>query len=215
MTLNIANRVSIKNLEQVPYKETWEKMQVFTQNRDESNKDEIWVLEHPPVFTQGQAGKAEHLLTNSAIPVIQCDRGGQITYHGPGQIVMYLLINLRQAQLTIRELVTAIENAIIACLTEFNINSYSDRTAPGVYVDINNTRHKICSLGLRVKRGCTYHGLALNHDMDLTPFSYINPCGFQNLQVTQIHDLNPMVTKDNVINKLSEQLIYHIYKKQT
>lgn len=204
--MNITNPV-IKQLDQEPYIDTWQKMRDFTINRTPDTADELWILEHPPVFTQGQAGKPEHLLSlDHAIPIIQTDRGGQITYHGPGQIVVYLLINLRNINFTIRKLVTTIEQAIINTLKYANINSYSDKCAPGVYTDINNIRHKICSIGLRVKKGCTYHGLALNYDMDLTPFSYINPCGFNQLQITQISALNNSITKQEIINTLCEQL---------
>lgn len=188
------------------YHETWSKMKSYTENRDDNSQNQIWILEHPPVFTLGQAGKKEHLLLNSDIPVVNTDRGGQITYHGPGQIVMYLLLNLRQLKVTIRELVCIIEKSVINTLKQYGIDCYGDREAPGVYTDINNTKAKICSIGLRVKRGCTYHGLALNFDMDLKPFTYINPCGFQNLKVTQIKDLNNSAQKEEIISKLCEEL---------
>lgn len=212
MTENIIHNLIIKNLGLVEYQPTWASMQEFTQNRSDETPDEIWVLEHPSVFTLGQAGKKEHLLFNSNIPVIQCDRGGQITYHGPGQIVVYILVNLRRSKFTIRELVCAIEKAVIACLKELNIDCYADRNAPGVYLDINGEKHKICSLGLRVKRGCTYHGLALNYNMDLKPFSYINPCGFENLKVTQVHEHNPQIQKQELIKILCKQLELHLLK---
>lgn len=199
--------IVIKDLGNVSYQDTWDKMKEFTENRTPSSQNQIWALEHPPVFTLGQAGKPEHLLFNSDIPVVQCDRGGQITYHGPGQIVMYLLLNLRQLNLTIRALVTVIEQAVINTLFNFGITCYADKNAPGVYTDINNIKNKICSIGLRVKRGCTYHGLALNYNMDLKPFSYINPCGFQGLQISQITDINPSATKQQVIEKLGQELL--------
>jgi lipoyl(octanoyl) transferase len=206
MTISLANKLIVKQLGQVDYLDTLAEMQEFTKNRDENAQDQLWILEHPPVFTLGQAGKREHLLTNTDIPVIHCDRGGQITYHGPGQIVMYLLLNLRHLQITIRQLVSIIEQAIINTLKNYNINSYSQLDAPGVYVDLKHEQHKICSLGLRVKRGCTYHGLALNYNMNLLPFNFINPCGYKNLKVTQVTDINPMVDKQQIINLLCREL---------
>lgn len=164
------------------YQTTWDAMSEFTNNRDEHTDDELWLVEHNPVFTQGQAGKAEHLLFPGDIPVVQSDRGGQITYHGPGQLVAYPLLNLRRLNLGVRELVTDIEQVIVASLNRFNIESYPKADAPGVYVD----DRKIASLGLRVRRGCSFHGLALNVDMDLAPFLRINPCGYQGLEMTQM-----------------------------
>jgi lipoyl(octanoyl) transferase len=164
------------------YQTTWDAMSEFTNNRDEHTDDELWLVEHNPVFTQGQAGKAEHLLFPGDIPVVQSDRGGQITYHGPGQLVAYPLLNLRRLNLGVRELVTDIEQVIVASLNRFNIESYPKADAPGVYVD----ERKIASLGLRVRRGCSFHGLALNVDMDLAPFLRINPCGYQGLEMTQM-----------------------------
>lgn len=177
--------IIIRQLGHQNYTDCWRAMQEFTLKRDETTPNEIWVVEHDPVFTQGQNGKPEHLLNPSAIPVIQVDRGGQITYHGPGQLVVYTLIDLRRSQWTIRDLVTTLENAVIELLAEYEIKAFAKRDAPGVYVG----QKKICSLGLRVKRGCSYHGLALNINMDLKPFSQINPCGFKNLEITQLADL--------------------------
>jgi lipoyl(octanoyl) transferase len=157
-------------------------MQEFTDSRDPSTEDELWLLQHPPVFTQGQAGKAEHLLMPGDIPVVQSDRGGQVTYHGPGQWVVYLLIDLRRRRLGVRDLVDLIEQSVVAVLADLGIPSAPRRDAPGVYVD----GAKIASLGLRVRRGCSFHGLALNVDMDLEPFSRINPCGFEGLAVTSV-----------------------------
>lgn len=147
------------------YTEVWREMQAFTDHRTPESADEIWLVEHPPVFTQGQAGKAEHLLDPADIPVVQSDRGGQVTYHGPGQLVVYLLIDLRRAELGVRQLVTLIEKSIIALLAEYGITANAEPKAPGVYVD----GHKIAALGLRVRRGCSFHGLSLNVDMDLEP----------------------------------------------
>ena len=171
------------------YAETFAAMRAFTEARTAETPDELWLLEHPPVFTQGQAGKAEHLLLPGNIPVVQSDRGGQVTYHGPGQLVGYVLVNLHQRGYGVRSLVERIEQAMVATLAGYGISAYADRDAPGVYVDVRGTRHKIGSLGLRVKNGCSYHGLALNVAMDLEPFSRINPCGYQGLQMTQVSAL--------------------------
>ncbi|GAA5219222.1 lipoyl(octanoyl) transferase LipB [Corallincola platygyrae] len=168
-----------------PYQEIWEAMRTFTDTRDESTTDEIWLVEHPPVFTQGQAGKAEHLLAPGDIPVIQVDRGGQVTYHGPGQQVAYILLDLRRRKLGVRELVTLIEEAIVDTLNYWQIESYPKPDAPGVYV----YGDKIASLGLRIRKGCSFHGLALNVNMDLSPFQRINPCGYEGLLMTQSANL--------------------------
>ncbi len=167
------------------YLPIWEAMRTFTDVRSTSQQSELWLLEHYPVFTQGQAGKAEHLLDPGDVPVVETDRGGQITYHGPGQLVVYLLVNLRANGLGIRQLVTAMEQSVIDFLAAFNVIAVARADAPGVYVG----GRKIAALGLRVRRGCTYHGLALNVDMDLAPFARINPCGYAGLEVTQLRDL--------------------------
>ena len=167
------------------YQTVLDDMRAFTNGRDENTPDELWLLQHPRVFTQGQAGKAEHILAPGDIPVIQVDRGGQVTYHGPGQWVVYLLIDLKRRSLGVRALVTLIEEAIVSLLAENGIEAAPDPKAPGVYVDGN----KIASLGLRVRRGRSYHGLALNVDMDLEPFQRINPCGYEGLQVTSMASL--------------------------
>ena len=177
----------IKHLGMQPYLQVWEKMREITLKKDEFIQDEIWIVEHPAVFTQGKAGKEEHILERSEIPVIWSDRGGQVTYHGPGQIVVYLLLNLHRLNLGIRQLVTALEKSIIQVLTSFSIQGHTLSHAPGVYVN----QSKICSIGLRVRKGFTYHGLAFNFHMDLTPFSCINPCGYQDMKVTQLYDLIP------------------------
>ena len=176
----------------VEYQPTFEAMKAFNAARDEHTEDELWVVEHPPVFTQGLAGKPEHLLAPGDIPVIQIDRGGQITYHGPGQTVMYLLLDLRRAGIGIRALVSLIEESVIGYLQELGIRAQSRIDAPGVYVD----GKKIASLGLRVRGGCTYHGVALNVDMDLEPFSRINPCGLVGMQMTQLRDLGVALDAD-------------------
>lgn len=159
----------------------------FTNQRTPETPDQLWLVEHPPVFTQGQAGKAEHLLFPGEIPVVQTDRGGQVTYHGPGQLVAYPLLDLRRLNIGVRELVTRIEQTIIATLAHYGIESAAKADAPGVYVNGD----KIASLGLRVRRGCSFHGLALNVAMDLAPFQRINPCGYQGLAMTQMKDLLP------------------------
>lgn len=168
-----------------PYEPMWRAMQAFTDARTPQTPDELWVVEHSPVFTLGQAGKWEHVLMPGDIPVIPVDRGGQVTYHGPGQIVAYPLVDLRRLGVGIREFVCRIEQAIIDTLSDWNILAERKEGAPGVYV----AGSKVAALGLRVRRGCTFHGLAFNIDMDLEPFNRINPCGFQGLQVTQMLDL--------------------------
>lgn len=180
---------TIRDLGLIEYGRTLAAMRAFTAARGPQTGDELWFLQHPPVFTQGQAGKAEHLLDAGGIPLIQSDRGGQITYHGPGQIVVYLLLDLQRRGYGIRSLVTRIEQAVIETLAAYGIGAYADREAPGVYVDVDGRRAKIASLGLRVRRGCSYHGLALNTDMDLAPYAGINPCGYRGLAVTQVRDL--------------------------
>ncbi|RWR00769.1 lipoate--protein ligase [[Pantoea] beijingensis] len=169
-------------------------MHQFTHERDTSTPDELWLVEHPPLFTQGQAGKAEHLLMTGDIPVVQSDRGGQVTYHGPGQQVMYVMIDLKRRKLGVRQLVTAIEQTVINTLAWFSVTAYARPDAPGVYVD----GKKICSLGLRIRQGCSFHGLALNIDMDLSPFLRINPCGYAGLEMTQLSALQPDVTVGDV-----------------
>jgi lipoyl(octanoyl) transferase len=178
-------RLCIRQLGIADYRTVWAAMRDFTDRRAADTPDEIWLLQHPRVFTQGQAGKAEHVLAPGDIPVIPVDRGGQVTYHGPGQIVGYLLIDLRRRKLGIRELVTGIETAIIGVLARHGLTARGRPDAPGVYLEDGA---KIAALGLRVRRGCTFHGLSLNVDMDLEPFGRINPCGFRGLQVAQLRD---------------------------
>lgn len=184
--VNVADSLVIRQLNTMDYSEVWQAMKTFTDNRDNSTPDELWLVEHPPVFTQGQAGKAEHLLVPGDIEVIKADRGGQVTYHGPGQLVVYVLINLRRKKIGIRQLVTLIENSIVSTLTDYDITAYPKADAPGVYVD----EKKIASLGLRVRKGCSFHGLAMNVNMDLSPFLRINPCGYAGLEMVQTADLN-------------------------
>lgn len=176
--------VVVKDLDRTAYAGVFEAMQNFTATRDDQTLDEIWLTEHDPVFTQGQAGKEEHLLAPGDIPVVQSDRGGQVTYHGPGQITAYLLFNLRRLGIGVRDLVTGIENSMVQTIDRYGIHGAPREDAPGVYVGGD----KIGSLGLRVRHGCSYHGLSLNVNMDLEPFSRINPCGLFGVQVTQMAD---------------------------
>ncbi|KAA5932274.1 lipoyl(octanoyl) transferase LipB [Pantoea sp. Bo_2] len=173
-------------------------MHHYTDQRDDQSRDEIWLVEHPPVFTQGQAGKAEHLLMPGDIPVVQSDRGGQVTYHGPGQQVMYVLIDVKRRKLGVRQLVTILEETVIATLAEFGVSARARADAPGVYVG----EEKICSLGLRIRKGCSFHGLALNVAMDLSPFLRINPCGYAGMSMTQLKHFQPDVTTEQVRSPL-------------
>ena len=186
----------------VDYRQAWQAMKEFTAARGDDTPDEIWLLQHPPVYTQGLAGKPEHLLLENGIPVVRTDRGGQITYHGPGQIVGYLMLDMRRLGLGVRELVSRMEGAVIDLLSEYRINSQNRREAPGVYVD----GAKIASLGLKIKKGCCYHGIALNVDMDLRPFSAINPCGYAGLRVTQLRDLGVTDGLEILSSKLARRL---------
>ena len=185
------------------YAPVFEAMKAFNDTRNEATEDELWVVEHPPVFTQGLAGKPEHLLIRDAIPLVQIDRGGQITYHGPGQLVVYTLIDFKRRQTSVRHIVSALENSIIATLAEYGIAAAADPERPGVYVGAK----KIASLGLRIKNGAVYHGLALNIDMDLSPFTHINPCGYAGMEMTQMADLlSPCPSLAEVAAKLTGHL---------
>lgn len=164
------------------YTQCWQAMKAFTDNRQDDTPDEFWILEHTPVFTQGQNGKPEHVLNPGTIPIVQTDRGGQVTYHGPGQVVIYTLIDIKRKKLNIRELVTCLEQSVIQLLNHYGIPAKARCDAPGVYIN----DQKICSVGLRIRRGCSYHGLAFNVAMDLEPFKRINPCGYQALEMTQL-----------------------------
>ncbi len=194
------------------YEPVWHAMQDFTDNRNKESLDELWMVEHPPVFTQGQAGKPEHVLNPGAIPIIQVDRGGQVTYHGPGQIVIYPLIDLKRNKIGIKALVFGIEEALIQTMLAYGVVAKRKEKAPGVYVE----GKKIASLGLRVRKGCTFHGLAFNIRMDLEPFSRINPCGFVGLEVEQLSALNPLVDFNKVqellIKKLCEALNFTVLR---
>lgn len=177
----------------------FEKMQSFNSERDESTPDEFWILQHHPVYTNGLAGKSEHLPPNPEIPVVKVDRGGQVTYHGPGQLVVYLLLDLKRRKMGVRELVSRMEDSVIELLSRYDVQAESKRDAPGVYVN----GAKISALGLRVKRGCCYHGLSLNVDMDLSPFSFINPCGYRGLEVTMTKNLGI----NRTVEELGEELV--------
>lgn len=202
------NQLIIRQLGQQPYSDTLTAMREFTYQRTRDTSDEIWLVEHPAVYTQGKIGKPEHLLAQTAIPVVQSDRGGQITYHGPGQQIMYVLIDLHRKKVNVRELVSGLEQSVINTLNHFNISSYARKDAPGVYVE----QQKICSLGLRIHKGCSFHGLALNINMDLSPFESINPCGYAGLTMTQIRHFVPEITVETVqpilIKQFSELLNY-------
>lgn len=180
--MSIEDSLIVRELDRQTYVPVWKLMQEFTDNRDETTPDEIWLVEHDPVFTQGQAGKAEHVLMPGDIPVVQVDRGGQVTYHGPGQQVVYFMIDLKRKGIGPRDLVTGIENSIVEMLEVYGIEAYPRADAPGVYCDGD----KICSIGLRIRKGKSFHGLALNVSMDLEPYARINPCGYQDLAMTDI-----------------------------
>lgn len=197
------NKLIVKKLGRQDYEPVWKAMHKFTDERTEEDMDQVWLVEHNPVFTQGQAGKAEHVLNAGDIPVIQSDRGGQVTYHGPGQLVAYFLINIRRKKFGVRDLVTHIENLVINTLKAYNIDSAARPDAPGVYVD----GKKICSLGLRIRRGCSFHGLALNVDMDLSPFLRINPCGYQGMEMAQVSQLGGPSELENVEQQLIKELV--------
>ncbi|MCK6895759.1 lipoyl(octanoyl) transferase LipB [Enterobacter bugandensis] len=188
------DKILVRHLGLQPYEPISQAMHEFTDSRDDTTPDEIWLVEHLPVFTQGQAGKAEHLLMTGDIPVIQSDRGGQVTYHGPGQQVMYVLLNLKRRKLGVRELVTLLEQTVVNTLAEYGIDAHPRADAPGVYVG----EMKICSLGLRIRKGCSFHGLALNINMDLTPFQRINPCGYAGMEMTQMRQWVDTATPENI-----------------
>jgi lipoyl(octanoyl) transferase len=194
----------------VDYLSAWQEMKDFTLARTKNTLDEIWLLQHPAVYTLGVAGKREHLLKNNGISVVRTDRGGQITYHGPGQIVAYLLLDIRRLKLGVRELVRQMEGAVIDLLEEYCIDTETRNDAPGVYVE----NAKIAALGLKIKNGCCYHGIALNVDMDLTPFSAINPCGYSGLKITQTSDLGISDGLEILSNKLSKKLENRIFNEK-
>lgn len=201
-------KITIRQLGVQPYEEIWHKMQDFTDKRNEETEDEIWLVQHPGVFTQGSAGKPEHLIHQTDIPVVQSDRGGQITYHGLGQQIMYVLIDIKRLkaqgkEISVRDLVTALEQCVVKTLADYGIEGYPKPDAPGVYVD----GRKICSLGLRIRKGCSFHGLALNINMDLSPFHRINPCGYAGLEMCQ---LSALINQHNLTcEQVSPNLVAH------
>ena len=203
----LCDRIRVRRLGLAEYEPVWHRMQAYTDQRNEAAADELWLIQHPPVFTQGQAGKAEHVLAPGAIPVIQVDRGGQVTYHGPGQIVAYPLVDISRKGIGVRDFVCRIEEAIIEVLAQYGVEGERIAVAPVIYVN----GAKIASLGLRVRRGCTFHGLAFNIDMDLEPFQRINPCGYEGLQVTQLSAFAPVSlgeVEDRLVASLQRQLEY-------
>ncbi|MDO6563278.1 lipoyl(octanoyl) transferase LipB [Amphritea sp. 1_MG-2023] len=208
----LSEQLVVRDLGLVEYQPTWQAMQAFTATREADTVDEIWILEHQPVFTQGHAGKAEHLLGTGDIPVVQVDRGGQVTYHGPGQLVVYLLLNIRRKKFGVKELVARMEASIVELLQQYGVEAYAKADAPGVYVH----EAKICSLGLRVRRGCSFHGLAFNLDMDLEPFNRINPCGYAGLSVTRLKNLVENLDRESVKDSLIEILVKRLeYNERT
>ena len=206
--------LGIRELGVLDYERTWLAMQRFTDERKlvPDTQDEVWLVQHPPVFTQGQAGKAEHLLLPGDIPVVKSDRGGQVTYHGPGQLVAYLMLDVRRLGYGVRELVTRMEQCLIDLLASYGVSAAAKADAPGVYVD----GAKIASLGLRIRNGCSFHGLALNVDMDLEPFRRINPCGYAGLAMTQLRAHAGPIEFAEVGARLRSQLVKHLdYAEQT
>lgn len=195
-------QTNIRRLGRQDYEKIWRDMQAFTVDRDKDTADEIWIVEHPSVYTLGLNGKREHLLEMTDIPVVETDRGGQVTYHGKGQLVVYLLLNIERLKTGVRDIVTLLEKAMVATLAQYGVKAVAKLEAPGVYVDDK----KIGSVGLRVKKGCCYHGLSLNNDMDLTPFTQINTCGYSDLEVTQLTDLNIHIKT----HELAVPVVHHI-----
>jgi len=194
--------VLVKKLGLQPYEPIWQQMKQFTYERARPSASEIWVLEHSPVFTQGQAGKAEHILNADNIAVVQTDRGGQVTYHGPGQVIIYPLLDLHALNIGVRSLVETLEQAVIDFLHKQNIEAYAKKEAPGVYINAQ----KIAALGLRIRKGFSYHGLSFNRDMDLEPFSRINPCGYRGLEVTQLKEHGVIMSADQVADEILKRL---------
>ncbi|XGA81284.1 lipoyl(octanoyl) transferase LipB [Halomonas sp. CH40] len=199
-----------------PYLPVWEAMRSLTDTRDAGTPDQFWLVEHEPVFTQGRAGKPEHLLMPGDIPVVHTDRGGQVTYHGPGQVVLYPLLDVRRAEVGVRDLVSALENAVIDVLENYGVRARAKPDAPGVYVTTAMGEAKIASLGLRIRRGGSFHGVALNVDADLSPFERINPCGYAGMQMTNLADLvERQVSCDSVGRELAEALAARLQRRLT
>lgn len=206
----MCSKLVVRNLGRQAYEPIWHAMQQFTDNRDAETADEIWLLEHDPVFTQGQAGKEEHLLAPGDIPVVKVDRGGQVTYHGPGQLVVYFLLDIRRRKMGVRQLVSHIEQSIVALMAGYGVEAAPRADAPGVYVD----GAKLCSLGLRIRNGCSFHGLALNVNMDLAPFLRINPCGYAGMQMVQSSDLGGPQTVQEAAEKLTDCILAELDYEQ-
>lgn len=204
--MSVTKQLVIRQLGLQDYTQIWQAMQQFTDQRNSETPDEIWLLEHHAVFTQGQAGKAEHLLFAGDIPVVQVDRGGQVTFHGPGQLVAYVLLDIKRRNIGVRQLVTMLEQILIELLAQHQINAQARSDAPGVYVD----GAKIASLGLRIRKGCSFHGLALNVDMDLTPFTQINPCGYAGMQMVRSADLGGPLSVTEASQQLAELFQQHL-----
>ena len=197
-----ADALIIRHLGQVDYETAWRDMQDFTQHRDTNTPDELWFLEHPAVFTLGRNGKREHLHNSGKIPVLNVDRGGQVTYHGPGQLVVYTLLNINRRQLGVQSLVRKLEQAVIDLCTDYGVDAQRREKAPGVYVD----GRKLAALGLRVRKGCSFHGLSLNVDMDLAPFSMIDPCGYKGMEVTQLRNLGIDASTETITKEFQKHL---------
>ena len=200
----------VRSLGSTQYEPTWRAMQAFTAGREDAVPDEIWLTEHPPIYTLGLAGRAQHVRVANGIPVLRVDRGGQVTYHGPGQLVAYVMVDLKRRRLGVRALVRALEGAVIDWLAELGVPSHGRVDAPGVYVDASGGEAKIAALGLRVKNGCTYHGISINIAMDLAPFDDIDPCGFPGMRVTQIADLTTAPTLSDAGASLAPALFDRI-----
>jgi lipoyl(octanoyl) transferase len=205
--------VVIRALGRTDYESTWRMMQAFTDARGATTEDEIWLTEHPPVYTLGLAGRRDHLLRDNGIPAIKVDRGGQITYHGPGQLVAYTLFDLRRPKMGIRDMVRRIEASVVQWLDSIGVSAYGKPSAPGVYVATAGVEAKIAALGLKVRNGCTYHGLAVNIAMDLAPFADIDPCGFPGLRVTQLADLGIARTLEAAGKELAPILAGHLTRR--
>ena len=204
-----ASAFVVKRLGRAEYEPTWRAMQAYTAQRGEDARDELWLLEHPPVFTLGQAGKPEHILRDLGIPLVKIDRGGQVTYHGPGQVVIYLLLDLRRRDYSVRGLVHRIEQGVIDLLADYEVSAERREGAPGVYVGAA----KIAALGLRIKHGCSYHGVSLNIDMDLAPYAAINPCGYAGMAVTQLSACSPQWRSGLEAAIVGRQLAGHLARQ--
>jgi len=192
--MSASHALTVRQLGLTDYESAWHDMQAFTDTRDANTPDELWFLEHPPVFTLGRNGKQEHLHNTGKIPVINTDRGGQVTYHGPGQLIAYTLLNIKRRQLGVQSLVRILEQSVIDLLSDYSLSAQRREQAPGVYID----NRKVAALGLRIRKGCSFHGLSLNVDMDLSPFAMIDPCGYRGLEVTQLRDLGVAATMETI-----------------